>query len=412
MRRYGPGYEQMTERDADRNAGPEAETIAIRPEYDGGSIVNLMASIVAASGGTPRYAPLDGLDADRLAAARHIVLVVVDGLGYEFLSASEPGRVLRDHLRQRITTVYPPTTATAITTFLTGLAPQQHGLTGWYMHFAEIGSVVSVLPFATRLGAMPLATAGVTPERLLGHTPIFELISRAGIAISPRRIARSDFNRAHTRGADVRAYESLDEFVTAIAGAVRGARRPSYVYAYWPDLDQLAHTRGIASPAVRDHLRALDAAFEELLGRLAGTDTLVLLTADHGFVDVDPAAVVYVRDHAPLHESLQVPLCGEPRTAYCYVSPRHADRFTEHVAAELAAQAVCVESARLVDEGYFGPGPPHARLLDRLGSHTLLMRDGCAILDTLPGEPRRAPLGMHGGGSTAELNVPLVVAET
>ncbi len=388
-----------------------AEQVARRPDYDGGSIVNLMASIVAASGGAPRYAPLEGLDTRTLTAARHVVLVVVDGLGFEFLRASEAGDGLRRRLVRGITTVYPPTTAAAITSFLTGLAPQQHGLTGWFVYFKELGGVVSVLPFETRLGGMPLSSAGVSAERLFGHTPIFDTLARAGHCVSPWRIAQSDFNRAHAGGARIHSYESLAELVTTVESIVRAAAVPSYVYAYWSELDHLAHVNGIASRAVQDHLAELDAAYEELLARLEGTDTLVLLTADHGFVDVAPENVVDVDDHAPLRDALRAPLCGEPRTAYCYVSPARARDFADRVAAELGERAVCVESAALVEQGYFGPGVPHPALLDRIGDYTLLMREGFAIKDTLPGESRFLPRGMHGGGTTSELFVPLVVAE-
>jgi len=50
-------------------------------------------------------------------------------------------------------------------------------------------------------------------------------------------------------------------------------------------------------------------------------------------------------------------------------------------------------------------------LLDRVGQFTLIMREGYAIQDTLPGEERFVPVGLHGGGTSAETHVPLIVAE-
>lgn len=399
-------------RDGVRAATRGDDLIARRPAYDGGSIVNLMASIVTASGGTSRYALLDGLDAERLSRAQHIVLIVVDGLGYEYLRSSEAGRVMRARLERPVTSVFPPTTATAITTFLTGLAPQQHGLTGWFMYFAELGDVVAVLPFTVRAGGAPLAAAGVTAERLLGHTSVFEQIERAAFCVSPAEIADSEFNRAHTGGAELRRYTTLDGFVDAIEASVRAAPRSSYVYAYWPVLDRLAHEHGIASPTVHGHLEELDAAYARLLERLDGTGSLVVLTADHGFVDIAPERIVDVDAHPPLSDALAAPLCGEPRTAYCYVAEGHGARFSDYVARELGDAAVCVDSRRLLEAGYFGPGEPHAQLAARIGDYTLLLRDGFAVRDSVPGERRFAPVGMHGGGSSAELDVPLVVAET
>ena len=60
------------------------------------------------------------------------------------------------------TAANPPTTSAAITTFATGLAPQQHAVTGWFMHLKELGAVSTILPVvqdpprhATRVPAAP-----------------------------------------------------------------------------------------------------------------------------------------------------------------------------------------------------------------------------------------------------------------
>lgn len=392
---------------------PRPAVVARRPDYAGGSIVNLMASIIQASGGAAPYPPLVGLAPQRLSRSRNIVLIVVDGLGYEFLRSARAGGAMRRHVVRSITSVFPPTTAAAVTTFLTGLAPQQHGLTGWFMYFEEIGEVVAVLPFTARLGGAPLAPRGIRAAPLLGHTPVFDrLRGRRPVCIVPRHIADSEFNRARIGCARMRTYTTLSEFIETIEQSVTGTAGAAFVYAYWPQLDHLAHEKGIASEAVHAHLAELDAAYEDLLLRLAGSDTVVLLTADHGFVDIPPANVVDLAAHAPLADMLRLPLCGEPRTAYCYVTPSREREFCRYVAAELGDAAVCIDSAALVEDGYFGPGAPHPRLHERIGRFTLLMRDGYAIRDSVPGEARFEPAGMHGGGSTAELLVPLVAADT
>ena len=383
---------------------------AARPAYAGGSIANLMSSIVTACGGPPRYPDLDGLDLQALSGAGCIVLIVVDGLGYEFLERAKGGDVMRRHLAGSMTSVFPPTTATAVTTFLTGLAPQQHGLTGWFMYFREVGSVVTVLPFTTRLGNHPLTASGIRAATLLGHTSVFDMLARGSVCVAPRQIAESEFNRAHCGRAELISYGSLGRFVAGIERAVKQRPQPSFVYAYWPEFDRLAHAKGVGSDIVQTHLEELDAAYEELLVKLAGCGAAVLLTADHGFVDIAAANVIRLAEHRPLAESLLLPLCGEPRTAYCYVTPGRERDFCRYVESELAHAAVCVESAALIEAGYFGPGPAHPRLKDRVGQYTLMMREGYAIIDRLPGETHAEPVGMHGGGSTAESLVPLLVA--
>ena len=147
----------------------------VYPDYRGGGIVNLMTSLVSACGGhADGYAPLQILDRRPLAESRKLVLLVLDGLGYEYLTQQGAGSTLHRQLRARLTSVAPPTTATAITTFLTGQAPQQHGLTGWFTWFRELGSVLAVLPFKPRCSSQPLGGAGVSAVALFGHVPLFD----------------------------------------------------------------------------------------------------------------------------------------------------------------------------------------------------------------------------------------------
>jgi Type I phosphodiesterase / nucleotide pyrophosphatase len=386
------------------------EVIAEKPRYQGESIVNLMASILEATGTRPAaYPRLADPCLDGLAAHRHVVLIVVDGLGYGLLRAAAGAKVMREHLARRLTSVFPPSTASAVTTFLTGLAPQQHGLTGWFMYLRELERVVTVLPFRTRADGEPLGHLGVDPRGLFGHTPVFDYIERDCYSVMPRDIAHSPFNIAHTGRAAIRPYRSLTGFFAALEQVLSEASRRSYVYAYWPELDHLAHLHGVASPAVGAHLAAFDAQFGAFLRRIAGRDAHVLLTADHGFVDIAPGAMIDVAEHPRLRAMLTLPLCGEPRTVYCHVRPSQRSEFAAYVGDALAEQALCVASEELIAGGYFGPGPAHPELESRVGDFALLMRPGYALLERRPGEAHPPPIGVHGGGSEAELGVPLVV---
>jgi len=140
---------------------------------------------------------------------------------------------------------------------------------------------------------------------------------------------------------------------------------------------------------------------------LEGTDTVIVATADHGFIDApSDECLEWPASLAPL---LRFPLCGERRVVYCHVhSPRDfMDRAREY----FDGKADVMPSTQLVDEGWFGPGRPHPRFAERIGDVAIVMQGRGAIKDWVPGEKRHILIGDHGGTSEDEMRIPLVVVK-
>ncbi len=378
-----------------------------RPDYHGGGIVNLMASLIRARGGRAAYPDLELLPAESIANARHIVLLVVDGLGADWLQQHGRDGILTSHLHGAMTSVFPPTTATAITSYLTGDAPQQHALTGWHTWMRELGCVMTVLPGRPRYGGVGYRQAGIDAARLFGNRPVFDRMATRTVAVSPAHIAHSDFNRAHLGRAELRTFETLRAMFKQTARAIRKARQPSYLYLYWPGLDSIGHEQGIESHHALTHLQQIEQGLEDFVDNIAGSDTVVLVSADHGQIDTADADQLWIGDHPELADCLTLPLCGEPRAAFCYLHPDRADRF-EHYCQEVLAERFQLHRSRdLLEAGLFGLGEPNPRLAERIGDYTLIARGNNVIRERLPFEEPFKQIGVHGGLSSAELMVPL-----
>ncbi len=383
------------------------------PDYQGGSIVNLMASLVEGLGGPATgYAPLPALGPQEIGQYRQVALLVVDGLGCDFLARRRKRTRLAPLRRTTLTSVFPSTTATGVTAFLTGLAPQQHGLTGWHMYFRELGAVLAVLPGTPRYGGAAFKQAGVDAAELFRHGSVFDRLPVASWAVSPRRIAYSDFNLAHRGQAQVRPYDTQDDFFMGLARLLRHGPERKFIYAYWPELDHISHEAGTLSAEADWHFASFEDSLLRFLDRITGTGTLVLVTADHGFIDTSPDHTIHLEQHPELADCLLLPLCGEQRVAYCYVKPDSRTRFEDYVRGELADCATLFSSQALLEQGWFGLGEPHPGLADRIGHYALVMKENYIIKDWLPGERRHEHIGVHGGVSAAEMQVPLFVAAT
>lgn len=380
-----------------------------RPDYAGGSIVNLMASIESAFGSRSPYPPLTLLTADEL-AARNVLLLVMDGLGHDTLTRLGQNGTLARHNRGPITSVFPSTTAAAIPVFMTGRAPQQHGLTSWHMRFQELGRTLAVLPLKARDGN-PLPE-GFDPASLFAEGAIFPRLDADGYVVSPADIVDSPFTRLHSRGATRLGYRTLEEFFASLSSLARddaGTRR-RFVYGYYPRLDSMAHAHGVGSEAVARCLSHFDTLFGDFLQSIAGTDTTVLVTADHGFVDMAAASHIVLADHPDLAELIDGPLSGEWRTVWCYAKPGCTSAILKYANTVLADVCLAVPSRQLLEEGWFGPGLPEPRLASRIGDVALLMKGHGTLNDWLPNERPYLMVGVHGGVTAAEMQVPLILA--
>jgi hypothetical protein len=383
----------------------------LRPDYHGRGIVNLMSSLLAACGGDPQYPPLSEVAEAELRGHSTVALMVIDGLGYEFLSRRTDS-FLHQHLRARLTSVFPTTTASAITTYTSALAPQQHGLTGWFTYLRELGSVAAILPFRPRHGGPAYSTMGVDPALIYDFIPMADRLGHEPHVVSARPIADSDYSRISAGRARRHVYRRLAEYFDTVAALAQGSDGQRYVYAYWPELDSLSHQHGVASDAVEQHFRELDTGVEALARRLAGSGALLVICADHGLVDTGTARTVRLIDHPALAATLTLPLCGEPRVAYCYVHPSRRHQFRDYVHGELAECCDLVPAEQLLDEGYYGTGPAHPRLADRIGDYALVARGAWIIKDRILGEKPFDQVGVHGGLSAEELYVPLILVAT
>ncbi len=379
------------------------------PDYQGHSILNLMATIRARFGQPSSvYAPLAG-PAPNLADYEQVILLVVDGLGFHYLQNT--ANWMRQHVQARLTSVFPSTTATSITTFLTGQAPQQHGLTGWFTYFHELERVISVLPGMTRDGRQPLSELGIDIDELYRHPVVFDQLDVASYVVSPNWILQTDFNRSHTGGATPLGYETLDDMFEVLNILVTQDKAPKYVYAYWPEFDHLSHVHGNGSHETAQHFQQISHTIDQFMTKIHGSGALVLITADHGFIDVKPKDMITINDHPHLQACLRQPLCGEPRAAYSYVHDDKADTFVDYIGNEFSTQVTLVESQALLKQGVFGPGTPHPALKERIGDYTLVMQAGYIIKDWIDGETPFFHHGVHGGISDSEMYVPLVVLE-
>ncbi|MFH1608023.1 MAG: alkaline phosphatase family protein [archaeon] len=378
------------------------------PDYNGGSIVNLMSSISQSFGVKSQYKPLKIFPGN--IKSKNVVLLVIDGLGYEYLRKSKS--FLNDYLVGEMTSTFLPTTACAAVSLMTGVAPQQHGLSGWYMFFKELGVLSLSLPFSPKYGGRQFSEHEIPIETVFDEKPFQSRIKNKAMCftINPRGFLKSDFNRQVGKDSEKLFYNNLEGFFRQIKRAISSSNRRKYIYCYWGNLDGIAHKKGIGSRKARSHFNELNKKLKKFIKGIKGTDTTLIITSDHGLVDTSLKYLIKIGKHPGLRECLTLPFCGDARTAYCYVHSFKTKQFEKYVKTKLNKYVWMFKSEDLINKNYYGLGKPNPKLFDRVGDYVLVCKENYAF-DNRFRFNKKPNIGHHGGVSKEEMIVPLVLVD-
>ncbi len=385
-------------------AGPGRDgPMPVLPDYGGACLSSVMPALLsgvadaAGPGGepdAPSWVPGPVL------GARQVVLLVLDGLGWEQLQAfATAAPTLASASGGPITSVAPTTTATALTSLTTGAAPSLHGIVGYRLRVdvdgaAEHGpgEVMNVLRWRTSRGDM---------RRQL-PAPQFQRIApfggRAVPAVTRSEFASTGFTAAHLTGARLHGWSVPSALVVNVRRLL--ASGESFVYAYYDGLDKVAHEHGLGDHYIQE-LRSVDRLVGDVLGVLP-PGAVLAVTSDHGQVEVGGAT----RLPAPELFDMVELFSGEGRFRWLHVRPGSLDDALATASEAHGAEAWVRTRQQMVDEGWFG-GPLTPEFARRLGDVALVAHAPVAFLDPADtGETRL--MGRHGSLTSAEMAVPFV----
>ncbi|MCW2507584.1 MAG: Type phosphodiesterase/nucleotide pyrophosphatase [Modestobacter sp.] len=374
------------------------------PAYGAGTLADVLPSVASALGVPVRRGdlPTDPLDlTPALGGARRVAVLLVDGLGAELLAAHPREAPVLNALGTPagvLSAPCPSTTPVSLVTLGTGLPPGSHGVLGF----------VTEVPGQDRTLNHVQWRDDPDPLQWQAQPTVFEQATAHGVtctAVGPHTFARSGLTKAAYRGADYANAYSPGDLVAVVHAALATGDR-SLVYGYTADLDLTGHVRGVDSKSWRHQLGVVDRMVEQLAAGLPD-DAVLLVTADHGMVDVPDHTRLDIGEEPGLADGVRR-LTGEPRARYVHTEPGAADDVLATWRSVLGHRAWVVSRAEAIDSGVFGP--VEAAVADRIGDVVALARGSWAFTDVLS-EPHSSLLAaFHGSLTSAELSIPLLAA--
>jgi hypothetical protein len=367
------------------------------PRYSESSLDALATSVLASLAVPGEPNPL------KLQPAERVCVLLIDGLGWELLSAHPAAAPFLSELAMTsspLTAGFPATTATSLGTIGTGRPPGQHGLLGYQVAVPGTASLLNALRW----------DAKVDPVRWQPGSTIFERAASAGIRafrVAPRAFRTSGLSVAAMRGAEFLAADTLGALVSRTVAALTDAS-PALALAYYADLDSTGHALGSGSDAWQYQLAHVDKLAEQLAAALP-RGTVLHVTGDHGMTDVPPGDRIDVDALSELREGIAL-LGGEPRARHLYCRPGAAEEVLRRWSGVLGNRAWVVSREQAVADGWFGP--VDTSFAGRIGDVVVAPCGSSAIVAT-KAEPRESALsGMHGSLTQADQLVPLLTIAT
>lgn len=397
----------------------------VRPLYEGYSFAQIPQTVrrvlTGATGGLPPKA-----FAHLPERYRRVVLFLVDSFGWRFLMQHYKRypslkRFADEGVISKISVQFPSTTAAHVTTINAMQAVGESGVYEWFYYEPTLDAIISPLTFSYAGTPRETLRNVIAPQAILPRQTIYQELAAHGVqsyAFQDSAYANSSYSKTLFDGAQIVPFYTLSQGLTNLRLLLEESKAPTYCFFYYAPIDSIAHVYGPDSAHHQAEIDTFFTALERLFFAEMPRDsqTLILLTADHGQVEVDPSTTRYLNRELPQLTPLLrtdqrgAPLvpAGSARDMFLYVKAAHVQEAHEMLMAHLRGAAEVYRTADLMAEGFFGA---HCSDLFRvrLGELVILPYAHQSVWWYERGKFEHNFLGHHGGLTPDEMHSAFMV---
>lgn len=404
----------------------------VKPRYaEGACFAHLPASVIHLLSGEGQAALHPDILGPYDRQFKRVVLFFIDAFGWQYIQRFGDHPFLQAFQRNgrvaQLTSQFPSTTAAHVTCIHTGLPVGQSGVHEWFYYEPQLDAIISPLlfSFAGPMKRDTLKATGIDPRLLYPPQTIYRQLAAAGVGsyvFQHRAYTPSTYSDIVFSGAEVVPYRTLPEALTNLHMLMAQVPAPAYFFLYFANIDTICHDYGPQSPQVEAEVRNFLDTMQALMlppAQQHWQDTLFMLVADHGQVEVHPESTIYLNrlpELADLADMFKTDQAGKPlvpagssRDMFLYIKEAHLTETVVRLQHSLAGHADVVLTADLIAEGYFGPPPPSERFLQRVGNVVILPYAHEMVYWYEKGVFEQFFRGHHGGLTPSEMEIPLLL---
>lgn len=320
---------------------------------------------------------------------RCVIALLIDAMGTSVMKKhlSKDGFFYR-HLQKEITTVFPPTTSAATTSFRTGKSPTENGWLGWNQYFKEVDD--NVILFLEKSQYTDAQYPGFITKALPMHKDLVQDLREHHIQSDSVWPGWGKENPSGT-------YQELLDHALKTAQNTQN----HFTYVYWDAFDTLMHQKGPGSQDTGIKLKEIEEETERFAEKLPD-DCALMIIADYSQIEVRQEDMAKNQE---LCDCFQHEPALEPRTIAFYIKPEKKEKFISLFNESYGKDYQLYTHEEVLRDKLFGTGAQHARMEEFIGDYLAIGKTDLQLRY----KAKKTVKGDHAGGTREEAMIPLIL---
>lgn len=347
--------------------------------------------------------------AEKIGAVEHLIFILVDGLGMNLINKLPKESFFKSNVAMEMFSIFPSTTACALTTLATGAMPAQHAIPGWFAYLKEYNLSAITLPFIERFSEKTLEQYDVKFDDLYNQRPLFENIKYNAMVISHESFWNSKFSQYIRANQEGKGYHDISNAIDIAIKRIENAKDNTYTYIYLHELDSISHDYGVNSQETFKCLTLIENELRRLAQSIKGKGRIVV-SADHGQIDINVKERFAIFDKDPILKYLCVPPTGDTRTIIFHVIKNKREEFVKAFNQRFGKSILLLSIDELDELRLLGQEKMTSLSRQRFGDFIGIAVEKVSLKYYPKGSnPENDHKGHHSGLSHEETEIPLII---
>ncbi len=398
-----------------------------KPLYDSYCFSNIPGTIehLLTGGSELNQLPKDVVSGD---SYDKVILFFVDAFGWRFFERYKDKypslkRFVEKGRASKITSQFPSTTAAHVTTIHTGKRVDESGVFEWFYYEPKLDAMIAPLLFSYAGDNDRNTLEGIIePKELYPNSSIYRSLNDKGVnthQFQSKHFTPSPYGSVVTEGIKhVNAFTDIESALSDLSMVVQAETGKAYFYFYYGDIDAAGHKFGPNSREFEAEIDKFFTSLEDLFVKIVDGkcgNTLMLMTADHGQTDIDPATTIYLNKELPEivewtkrnHNGELLVAGGSCRDMFLYIKEEYLEIVLTKIQNLLQDKAEVYLVKDLLDQNFFGDSPSDT-LRSRIGNLCILPYKNDSVFWWEEGRFEQNFYGHHGGLTPEEMDTILL----